>query len=213
MISTPSLLRLAEHEALSSVTLCGTVADLGGEKGAKYLSRIRGSFTVTSVNLGIDPKPDIVHDLEIPLPLSDASYDHVLLMNVLEHIFNYRQLLTEAARIVKPGGSVVIAVPYLFPIHPSPHDYWRFSREALEKECAHAGLSIKTLTPLGGGVFAARHLMLDRLLPAPIRFVSHYTLRYVTYWLDSAFSLIARLLGKRYSAAEYPLGYVVVAIR
>lgn len=210
MSSTPSLLRQAEHEALSRITLSGKVLDLGGENGAEYLSCMQGECAVTSVNLE-ETKPDIVHDLEKPLSLPDASYDHVLLINVLEHIFNYRQLIAEAARVVAPGGSVVIAVPFLFPIHPSPHDYWRFTAEALEEECRRAGLRVETVTPLGRGVFSVRHLMLDRLLPGPIRFISHYTARYVTWVLDRVFSLLARLLGKRYSAAEYPLGYVVVA--
>lgn len=211
MISTPSLLRRAEHEALSGVTLSGSVLDLGGEKCAEYITCIHGNFTVTTVNLDSVEKTDIVHDLEEPIPLADASYDHVLLINVLEHIFNYRQLLTEATRIVRPGGSVIIAVPFLFPIHPSPHDYWRFTKETLEKECVLAGLQIETLTPLGSGVFAVRYMMLDRLLPAPLRFVSYYTFRYIASALDSVFSSIAHVLGKRYSTAEYALGYVVYA--
>lgn len=212
-MTIPSFLRRAEHEALSRVSLSGTVLDLGGEKGAEYISCIKGDFTVTTVNLESVEKTDIVHDLESPILLEDASYDQVLLINVLEHIFNYRQLLSEASRIVRPGGSVIIAVPFLFPIHPSPHDYWRFTKETLQKECVLAGLEVETISPLGGGVFAVRYLMLDRLLPAPLRFVSYYTIRYITTALDRLFSFAAHTLGKRYSIAEYALGYVVAARR
>lgn len=211
MSTTPSLLRRAEHDALSEITLSGTVLDLGGEKDATYLSCIKGSFTVTTVNLDAGAKPDLSHDLEQPLPCADASFDHALLINVLEHIFEYRQLVREAARVVRPKGSIIIVVPFLFPIHPSPHDYWRFTKETLEKECTLAGLSVERIVPLGSGVFAVRHLLLNRLLPGAFRTFSDYTFRYVTQVADGAFSLIARLLRKRYSPAEYALGYLVAA--
>ena len=212
-MSTPSLLRLAEYEALSGVALSGRVLDLGGEKDAEYLSYFRGSFTVAALNLDPAARPDVVHDLERPFPIPDGHYDHALLINVLEHVFDYRQLLAEAARIVKPGGSVIIVVPFLLPIHPSPHDYWRFTGEALKKECEALGLSGITVTSLGGGAFAARYLFLDRLMPASIRSFSHYTFRHLASAADRMFSRLARGLGKRYAPADYALGYLVVAHR
>jgi ubiquinone/menaquinone biosynthesis C-methylase UbiE len=165
------------------------------------------------VNLDDKTKPDIFHDLEEPLPVASASYDHVLLINVLEHVFNYRQLLAEAARAVKPGGTVVIIVPFLFPIHPSPSDYWRFTAETLRKECALAGLTIDTLAPLGGGVFSARYLLLDRLMPGLVRACVFWYDQHVIRAGDAIFTRFARLLGKKYDPADYALGYAVIAHR
>lgn len=210
-MSIPSVLRLAEHRALSGVTLSGKVLDLGGTCGAEYHSFLKGTFDITTVNMDAHTAPDLLHDLEQPVPYPDASFHHVLLINVLEHIFNYRQLLGEATRIVKSGGSVIIVVPFLFPIHPDPHDFWRFSKETLEKECANAGLTIEKLMPLGSGVFSARHLFIARLMPGPIRFVLHYTFRYLATVLDSVFVHTAHLLGKQYAPTDYALGYGVVA--
>ena len=213
MSSTPTLLRRAEHEALQALTLSGTVLDLGGEKGASYLSFIKGSFTVTALNMAPAASPDIIHDLEQPLPLPDASYDNVMLINVLEHIYEYRALLSEAARVLRPGGTIAIIVPFLFPIHPSPRDYWRFTAATLRRELEQLGLSHITIVPLGSGVFAARYVLLDRLMPGALRFIGYYTLRYVTYALDYLFSSVARLLRKGYSPSEYALGYCVTAIQ
>jgi len=204
----PSLLRLAEHKALSKITLSGNVLDLGGDSRSEYQHLIKGVHVNTVVNLDEKSKPDFLQDLEKVLPFTDESYDHTLLINVLEHIFNYRQLLLEAARVTKQGGTVVIVVPFLFPIHPSPNDYWRFSEEALRKECELAGLKVSEVTPLGGGVFAARYVMLDRLLPSPIRFASFYTARYGVYACDWVFSAAARFLGKKYDPANYALGLI-----
>lgn len=208
-----SLLRAAEHKALETVTLSGSVLDLGGDRGAEYLSHIKGTFTVTAVNLDAASKPDIFHDLEKPLPIPDASYDHVLLINVLEHIYSYEQLLAEAHRIVKPGGSVIIIVPFLFPIHPSPQDFWRFSHETLSRLLGEQGLAEIQIEALGSGVFAARFVLLDRLLPHPLRLLNHVICRPFVSLFDRAFAALAYSLGKKYTPKEYPLGYLVTATR
>lgn len=208
-----SLLRQAEHKALSTVTLNGSVLDLGGGKDAEYLSYIKGTFSVTTLNLDEDTRPDIFHDLETPLPIPDASYDHVLLINVLEHIYDYRQLLSEAARVVRPGGKIVIIVPFLFPVHPSPRDFWRFTDEALRRECEALSLSDITISPLGRGVFSAQFLFIDRLLPRPLRIIGFYIKRPLIYLADYLFARLARFLGKKYSPNEYALGYLAVGTR
>lgn len=210
-MTTPTLLRLEEHAALARLTLSGKVLDLGGEKKSGYLRMMKGEYVVTTVNLDARANPDVVHDLEQPLPFADASYDYVLLINVLEHVYDYRQLIAEAARVVKVGGSIVIVVPFLFPVHPSPKDYWRFSADALTKECAAIPLRTQSLTPLGRGVFSARYLLIDRLMPGFIRWLSFYSLRYVTLFLDMLFAIIARWTRRKYNPSDYPLGYLLVA--
>lgn len=207
----PSLLRLAEHRALAGVCLDGTVLDIGGDERSAYRAIITGTHTFTTINCDPKARPDIPHDLELPLPLQNATYDHALLVNVLEHVYEYRQLLTESVRVVKPGGRIIIIVPFLFPVHPSPHDFHRFTEEALRRECEHAGLSDIHIIPLGWGVFAARYVMLDRLLPWPARLLGYYTIRYLVGFLDIAWNWIARITRRKYDSAHYALGYVLTA--
>ncbi len=204
-----SLLRAAEHRALRVTSLTGRVLDLGGDARAGYRALYPDAL-FTTVNIDPDACPEIVHDLELPLPIEDGVYDHALLMNVLEHVFEYRQLIRESARVIRAGGSVVIVVPFLFPYHPSPRDFWRFSSDALRRECEAAGLVVESLLPLGSGVFAARSVMLDRLLPFPLRAVL-YVLRPLIGGVDALFAAFARMLGKKYVPADYALGYIVVA--
>jgi len=211
MFSVPSLLRLEEHKALSGITLSGSVLDLGGDKNSEYLRFFKGTFETTTVNLNEKTRPDILHNLEEPLPVADSLYDHVLLCNVLEHIFEYRALLREAVRVLKPGGSMVIVVPFLFPLHPSPEDYRRFSAPALYKEMEILGLQGISIKVLGGGVFRARYLLLDRLLPRPVRFFNFYTCRYVAQALDVIAETLARALGKKYNKDDYALGFCATA--
>lgn len=51
----------------------------------------------------------------LSLPFADATFDHVICSEVLEHIHDYQPVLGEIARVVKPGGSVTVSVPRYFP--------------------------------------------------------------------------------------------------
>ena len=210
-MSIPSLLRIEEHKALNSLDLNGSILDIGGDKRSEYLSFIKGNHTITTINLDEKSKPDIVHDLEKPMLIRKEQYDHVLMINVLEHIFNYRSRLEEAIRVIKPGGTMVIIVPFLFPIHPSPNDYHRFTAQTLQKELEILKAKDIQIQALGRGVFTARYLMLDRLLPGPIRFLRYYSVRYCAYFCDWLFIKISEKLGKKYKKEDYALGYCITA--
>lgn len=46
-----------------------------------------------------------------PLPYQDASFDLVTCSEVLEHVENYRAVLREIRRVLKPGGLMVVTTP------------------------------------------------------------------------------------------------------
>jgi 2-polyprenyl-3-methyl-5-hydroxy-6-metoxy-1,4-benzoquinol methylase len=52
-----------------------------------------------------------VADLNEPLPFGDALFDLVFSSNVFEHVANVDGLAAECARVVKPEGVVIVAVP------------------------------------------------------------------------------------------------------
>lgn len=65
--------------------------------------------------IGIDhcaqPGVDIVTDLERPLPLTDASVDHVLAIHVVEHITNFLELMDDIHRVLRPSGTLHVMAP------------------------------------------------------------------------------------------------------
>ena len=45
------------------------------------------------------------------IPFEDASFDAVLLLDVLEHVRRERPVLQEVRRVLRPGGTLVLSVP------------------------------------------------------------------------------------------------------
>ena len=64
--------------------------------------------------------------------------DSVLLLDVLEHLPEPDKALAEANRVLKIGGSLVVSVPFLYPVHDAPYDFQRYTmfgmRNAIERE-------------------------------------------------------------------------------
>lgn len=60
-------------------------------------------------------------------PFEDASYDGVICNQVLEHVFNPDQFLHEILRVLKPGGNLLLTIPFVWDEHEQPWDYARYS--------------------------------------------------------------------------------------
>lgn len=141
--------------------LHGKILDIGGKKANK-----RGAFRpplkqVESweyLNTDLSTKPDIRAGAE-QIPVSDGSYNTVLLTEVLEHIQDPLQVLAEAYRVLAPEGILVLSMPFLVPVHSDPHDYQRWTREKLELELEKVGFKIKAFNSMGGIIAVIWDLM------------------------------------------------------
>src|SRR5258708_14108352 len=105
--------------------------DVGGE-GKPYACFFGGRVANHYV-LDVAPADsvDIVGDARI-MPFADASMDVVLITQVLEHIPEPIAVIGEIRRVLKPGGTLLLSVPSIFPQHGSPGDYWRYMPQGLQ---------------------------------------------------------------------------------
>ncbi len=73
----------------------------------------------------------------ITFPFESESFDCALSNQVLEHVFNPDDFLKEIVRVLKPGGRLLLSVPFVWDEHEQPYDYARYSsfglRALLEK--------------------------------------------------------------------------------
>ena len=98
--------------------------------------------------------PDIFCDAA-KLPISDGSIDTVTILDVLEHIAEPQKALAEMGRVLKPGGRLILTMPFLYPIHDEPHDYQRYTSAGLAREIRAAGLRMESISPSRGSAETA----------------------------------------------------------
>ena len=151
------------------------------------------------------PYLDLEQDLNQPLPVAAASIDTMLATDVLEHIAHPSDLWREMARLLAPGGKLILGVPFLYGVHEAPYDYFRYTEFALQMFCRENGLAVVELKRMGGSPevqidFAAKHLGFSRIASVCL------------YHLGRLF--VRSPLGQRLSqlsAPYFPLGYCLVA--
>ena len=95
--------------------------DVPAGEGALAARLIDAGFEVSCCDLypeifrldGVD-----IHrgNLDAELPFADRSFDYVTCLEGLEHIENPQQAMREFARVLKPGGHVIVSVPNILNI-------------------------------------------------------------------------------------------------
>lgn len=89
------------------------------------------------INLEIESLPDVdvIADGHA-LPFRNGCFDAVISEAVLEHVRAPNRVVAEIHRVLKPGGTLCIAVPFLQGFHASPHDYQRWTVPGLVQLCS-----------------------------------------------------------------------------
>lgn len=103
-------------------------------------------------------RPDIFADAA-RLPLKSASFDAVVCLEVLEHLSQPQAALAEFARVLRPAGTLLFSMPFLYPIHDAPHDFQRLTEYGLLRDFDEAGFDIVRLEKSGHAVHAAALLL------------------------------------------------------
>jgi len=116
---------------LSSKNLKGKIIlDVGSSKNP-YRKFFKGSVYL-SMDIERGKNINIISDVRF-LPFKDCVFDMILCFNVLEHVYEYKNAVLEMERVLKNNGEILIALPFLFPLHDIPYDYYRFTKYQIKK--------------------------------------------------------------------------------
>lgn len=91
--------------------------------------------------------------LALPLPdsLSGVHYDLLICTEVMEHIADWSSAWAAFAQLLAPGGRAVITVPFVYPLHEEPFDFWRPTSHALRHFASANGLRVLEERSVGDG--------------------------------------------------------------
>ena len=62
------------------------------------------------------------------IPFQNEYFDNLICFEVLEHTFDYNNLIKEMNRVLKKGGILYLSVPFAAKFHYIPFDYFRYTR-------------------------------------------------------------------------------------
>ncbi len=202
-----SLTRALLNAELRAHRLKGTVLDVGGGKHRDYLGFLQIEKDAKIQTADLLPREQGAKQLDFEtdsLPYRDGSLDQIIVFNVLEHIFNHQFLTNEMRRVLKPGAPLLGFVPFLINYHPDPHDYFRYTKEALQRIFAHAQFEKITIKTLGGGPFFVAFNTIALSIPRLVRLATFP----VCYALDMLFLRL-----RPHARERFPLGYFFVLER
>lgn len=200
--------RIFANHALQGTQLIGKVLDVGAgsTRGSHYrYLTLEAGASITSVDIDPKEQPDILADISQGIPVSNGAYNTVLALNVLEHVPDASAVLSEVSRVLVPGGKLYIVVPFFVRVHPTPHDFYRYTNEGLEHVLRAQGFRVEQLTPFGTGAFLAAHYQLELIIP--------WIIRLITVPLSCICDSLAVRFSKSVGRMFYPLGYAVVATK
>ncbi|MEZ4791842.1 MAG: class I SAM-dependent methyltransferase [Flavobacteriales bacterium] len=190
----------------------GRLVDLGCGHVPLFATYKDHVESVTCVDWGNslhqNPYLDKEQDLNQPIAFPDASFDTIVLSDVLEHIRRPEELIREMYRILAPGGRVIMNVPYYYGLHEQPFDYYRYTQYALRAMTEDAGFKVEELESIGGVPEIMTDLFSKTVRGVPVvgrplaRFAQAFTGWFVRGGLGAKLS--------RRTANDFPFGYALV---
>lgn len=192
------------------------ILDVGAGRG-DFVAALTGR---RYIELEVYPYPeiDIVCDLTQLNPFRPECFDAILLFNVLEHVYDTHTLLSVLSKILKPGGVLLVAIPFMVKIHQAPVDYVRYTHYALQRLGEEHNLMVESLYGyydptffLGEGTGNLRNSVLPAL-PRSRRLMSRIILAGIQSLANLLGSLVGpgKLLLPEKTRSLAPTGYHIV---
>lgn len=152
-------------------------------------------------------------------PIKTESVDFILCAETLEHILDPGTFLSEMYRCLRPGGRILLTVPFAARWHFIPWDYWRFTPSGLNHLLERAGFVGIEVYARGNQLTVACYKQMALILPLLFSQASNPFLVWVFRLLGLiampillVLAIIANL-SRKMKGGNDCLGYTVLAKR
>lgn len=126
----------------------GRVLNAGcGSRDISDLLKSYGASEVVNYDIESEIPDAVIGSLE-KSPFEDNSFDAIICNAVLEHVPNVHVVMSELARVLKPGGYLMAGVPFLQPMHLNPTDFRRYTSDGLIEIGSLHGLKTEAVLPV-----------------------------------------------------------------
>ncbi len=188
----------------------GVVLDIGGRDRGAFVKPKKSVEKWIFADIEPSYKPDIITDVADMKTIKPESIDVVNAVELFEHVEKISCGLKECFRVLKPNGTFIMSVPFLYPIHADPFDFQRWTYSKWEKELNNIGFKIETIE-ITGRFFTVRNAMKKTLIQSlPI------IIRHIAYFMFPIFNLINKLDNSKFiknhqKLGNYHGGYFIIA--
>lgn len=137
--------------------------------------------------LGVDFPDNSNADLHIKngkIPLEDKSVDIVISTQVLEHVENTGEYLNECYRVLKDGGKLLLSTHGHWKYHPDPTDFWRWTKDGLQKIIVDEKFKIETIFGLMGLTSSGLQLFQDGFAPKLNARIRPWFFRFIAWFQE-----------------------------
>ncbi|HEX8553565.1 MAG TPA: class I SAM-dependent methyltransferase [Sphingomonas sp.] len=161
------LIRRALFKGIAPIArdMNGRILDFGcGSK--PYRSLFTACESYLGVDIAISGHDHADSDVDVyydgtTLPFADGDFDGVVAFEVFEHVFNIDDLLPELARVLRPGGALLLTIPFAWPEHEVPYDFARYTSFGIRNVVERNGFTIRSVTKTNGTVEALHQLGIE----------------------------------------------------
>lgn len=154
----------------------GNVLDVGGD--AFFQSAVDHGFSFKNWT-SVEPTPvdfstndrryRFVQADGCNMPFKNNTFDTIINTHVLEHVYEPNKMVTEIARVMKPGGTAVFLIPCSANLHMAPGHYYNFTQFWIRYVMKENKLKIVLLEPVGG-LWASTALRMSYFFLIALRF-------------------------------------------
>lgn len=152
-------------------------------------------------------------------PVDYQIADVVLATETLEHVLDPAQFLSEADRVLKPGGTLILTVPFAARWHFIPYDFWRFTPSGLRELLAARPFEDVRIYARGNEVtvacYKAMALLVRFIFPQNEPLLKYLALRGIGLLVFPIFIAltVAAQMSLRSGGGDDCLGYTVLAVK
>lgn len=139
---------------IRKLRLKGSILDVGSRKSPTNVTNyIKSDTKIIYANNNPSDEKDLKINLEFQQQFENKVFDNILLFNVLEHIYNFKNCLNNCYLLLAKKNILYGSTPFLFRIHGSPNDYFRYTEQSLLLALEEAGFKDIKIKVLAGGIF------------------------------------------------------------